>query len=321
MTRRISLEAILLVTAVASAVAQTPAQRTPNGAQLQTRGQNVKVQFYAEDRVRITKWPSQGTSETRSPVVIQKDLPELTLKFQEAAGAVTLSSTRLTVRLSKADGTVEFLTADNKVILSEQGAAVVTPVEYPQDKAFHVQQDFKLTPKEALYGLGQHQSGYMNYRGKTVNLVQSNTEAVTPFLISTQGWGILWDNMSRTVFTDTKDKMSLWSDVADNVDYYLCYGPSMDAVIAGYRALTGQAPMYGKWAYGYWQSKEHYKDREELLSVARQYRDNEDPHRQHHPGLELLGRQCELGRACSSTSPDTPGPRRWSISCTTRTST
>ena len=60
----------------------------------------------------------------------------------------------------------------------------------------------------------------MNYRGRTVKLVQANTEAVTPFLISTAGYGILWDNYSKTIFADNPEHMSVWSDVADNVDYY-----------------------------------------------------------------------------------------------------
>ena len=68
-------------------------------------------------------------------------------------------------------------------------------LQIEQEKtAFSVQQNFKLTPDEGVYGLGQHQSGYMNYRGRTVNLVQSNTEAVTPFLISTAG---IWDLLGQ----------------------------------------------------------------------------------------------------------------------------
>ena len=51
----------------------------------------------------------------------------------------------------------------------------------------------------------------------------------------------------------------------------------MDDVIAGYRNLTGQAPMYGKWAYGYWQSKEHYATRDELLGIAQEYRTRQIP--------------------------------------------
>src|SRR3972149_8386168 len=156
--------------------------------------------------------------------------------------------------------------------------AIITPVKIPhEEKAFNVQQNFSLTPDEGIYGLGQHQYGYMNYRGRTVKLVQANTEAVTPFLISTQGYGILWDNYSKTIFADDNEKMSLWSEVGDNMDYYFIYGKTMDEVIAGYRDLTGQAPMYGKWAYGYWQSKEHYHTRDELLGVAKEYRKRQIP--------------------------------------------
>ena len=51
----------------------------------------------------------------------------------------------------------------------------------------------------------------------------------------------------------------------------------MDGAIAGYRELTGSAPMYGKWAYGYWQSKEHYATRDELLGIAQEYRTRKIP--------------------------------------------
>lgn len=271
------LSLVLALAASQCSSAQTTVQRIQNGVQLQTQGLAVKVQFYADDRVRVVKWPANGTPDKKSLVVTQERLPDLTVRFQETDKAVTLGTRRLTVILSKADGRIQYLTAEDKAILKEEGKAVLTPVEYPHEKAFHVQQAFKLTAEEGVYGLGQHQSGYMNYRGRTVNLVQSNTEAVTPFLISTQGYGILWDNPSKTVFEDNKDKASFWSDVADNVDYYFIYGPGMDTVIAGYRDLTGQAPMYGRWAYGYWQSKEHYKDRDEVLGIARQYREKKIP--------------------------------------------
>jgi alpha-D-xyloside xylohydrolase len=176
------------------------------------------------------------------------------------------------LNIFKKDGKVEYLTTDNESILKEKGKANITPVEYKFEKAFSVQQKFLLAPDEGIYGLGQHQYGYMNYRNREVVLVQTNTDAVTSFLISTRGYGILWDNYSKTIFEDKNGETSFWSDVGNNIDYYFIYGEDMDEVISSYRDLTGQAPMYGKWAYGYWQSKEHYASREELLSVAREYR-------------------------------------------------
>ena len=253
---------------------QTPqTQRIQNGVQLNTAALNVKVQFYADDIVRVVKWLPGGTSEKSSLVVIQTNLPALDIHFQENAATIILASGKITVQLSKSDGAIQYLASDNQIILKEQGQAAITPVSIAHEtNAFSVRQNFKLTPDEGIYGLGQHQSGYMNYRGRTVKLVQANTEAVTPFLISTLGYGILWDNYSKTIFADDPDHMSLWSEVADNLDYYFIGGKNMDGAIAGYRELTGQAPMYGKWAYGYWQSKEHYATRNELLGIAQKYR-------------------------------------------------
>ena len=259
--------------------ATTPAiQRIRNGVRLTNGDLNVRVQFYSEGTIRVVKWPAGGTSEKASLSVTQKDVPDLSVRFEESAAAITLSSGQIKLQLSKSDGAIRYLASDNRTVLEERGKAIFTPAQVEHEKAaFSVQQNFTLTPDEGVYGLGQHQSGYMNYRGRTVKLVQSNTDAVTPSLISTAGYGIFWDNYSKTVFADHRDTTSFWSEVADNVDYYFLYGPAMDQVIAGYRQLTGQAPMYGKWAYGYWQSKEHYATRDELLSVAQEYRKRRIP--------------------------------------------
>jgi len=37
------------------------------------------------------------------------------------------------------------------------------------------------------------------------------------------------------------------SDVASLVDYYFIAGPKADDVVGSYRALTGAAPLFGKW--------------------------------------------------------------------------
>lgn len=253
-------------------------QRIPNGVQMNSAMLHVKVQFYADDTVRVVKWRTGGTPAKASLAVIETNVPDLNISFQEDPGTITLASQNVVLRLTKSSGAIQFLTAGQRNLLGEQGAPVITPVRIKYEtNAFSVEQDFTLTPDEGIYGLGQHQYGWLNYRGHTVKLVQANTDAVTPFLISTAGYGILWDNYSKTIFADNPQKMSLWSEVADNLDYYFIAGTNMDAVIAGYRHLTGQAPMYGKWAYGYWQSKEHYASRAELLDIAQEYRQRRIP--------------------------------------------
>lgn len=243
-----------------------------NGIVLNTQGVNVKVQFYRDDIVRVTKWAPEGTSEKLSLSVIQQEIPELNIDIQDNSNEIVLKSKQLVVKISRHNGNIHYLQADNKRILKESGSPEFTPVIYDGDSGYSVKQKFELTPDEGVYGLGQHQYGYFNYRGKEVKLVQSNTDAVNPFLISTMNYGILWDNYSMTIFNDDEQGTSFWSDMGNNIDYYFVSGENMDKVISCYRYLTGKAPMYGKHAYGYWQSKEHYDTQAELMSVARKYR-------------------------------------------------
>jgi alpha-D-xyloside xylohydrolase len=70
---------------------------------------------------------------------------------------------------------------------------------------------------------------------------------------------------------------SMWSDVGDGIDYYFVYGPEIDQVIAGYRALTGQASMLPEWAFGFWQSKNKYNTQDEILKTVAEFRRRQIP--------------------------------------------
>lgn len=244
-----------------------------NGVEIHTPAMKYRVQYYADNIVRILKWKPESTPEKKSLSVIVSEVKEIPISLIEGTDSITLQSGKIRVVVDLKKSKISYYNTVDDAMLLDEGITVFSPVIYGSDSSYSVRQNFVLNTQEGIYGLGQHQSGDMNYRGKTVSLVQSNTEAVNPFLISTAGYGILWDNYSKTIYADNgKSNASLWSDVADNIDYYFVAGNSMDEVIAGYRKLTGQAPMYGKWAYGYWQSKEHYDTQAELMTVAEKYR-------------------------------------------------
>ena len=145
------------------------------------------------------------------------------------------------------------------------------------EKTYSSRQTFIIDPGEGLYGLGQHQDGVMNWHNRSQSLIQKNMEVALPFLVSTKNYGILWDNPSHTEFQSSETEMSFWSEVADAIDFYIITGKNTDEVIAGYRQLTGQVPMLPRWAYGYWQSKERYKTRREILNIAMEYRSRNIP--------------------------------------------
>ena len=62
---------------------------------------------------------------------------------------------------------------------------------------------------EFLYGLGQFQDGYLNVRGLTRRLTQVNTQIAVPFLLSSRGYGILWNNYGLTDFNPADRKIEM----------------------------------------------------------------------------------------------------------------
>ena len=74
-----------------------------------------------------------------------------------------------------------------------------------------------------------------------------------------------------------RERLSVWCEMAQDMDYYFIAGKDMDQVISGYRTLTGRASLYPKWALGYWQSRERYKTQQEIESTLKEFRDRHIP--------------------------------------------
>ena len=117
----------------------------------------------------------------------------------------------------------------------------------------------------------------MNYKNKKIFLSQTNTDAISPVLISTNNIGIFWDNYSATIFSEKDNISEFYSKMGDGIDYYVFVGENIDKVISEYRQLTGKAVMLPRWAFGYWQSKERYQTQDELISVGKKYREKKIP--------------------------------------------
>ena len=112
--------------------------------------------------------------------------------------------------MDKNTGAIQFLTEGRDPILSEQpqNGRIVPPAE-ASDSNDGVRQEFMLSPGEALYGLGQHQEGFFNLRDIPVELLQANTNIAIPFLLSTNGYGLLWNNAALTEFNPATQSIHL----------------------------------------------------------------------------------------------------------------
>jgi len=71
---------------------------------------------------------------------------------------------------------------------------------------------------------------------------------------------------------EKQGRLSLWSEMGQEMDYYFIYGETMDGIIGGYRQLTGKAPIMPSWAYGFWQSRERYRTQEEIVGTLAEFR-------------------------------------------------
>ncbi len=249
--------------------------KNKDGILLTSPKHSIKIEIINPSIIRVFSYKKHNMPEKQS-LVVDTIASKSSWKLNEDKKAWIIETGRLQVSVSKKSGQITYFDKEGNQILAE-GPRQYKETIVMKDTTFHIKQCFSLDKNEGIYGLGQYQEGIMNWRGHTQKMVQGNKEAVVPFLISTKEYGLYWDNYSYTVFHDSADCTSLWSEAGDAIDYYFIYGTNMDNVIAGYRDLTGQAPLYGKWAYGFWQCKERYKTQEELLSVAKEYRERKIP--------------------------------------------
>lgn len=408
------------------ASAQEPAlvEKLSDGVLFSMGGTFLKLEVRGETILRVAAARDRAFFR-RSSIAVLPSRPSIAWTVTSGPGATTtLSTTKLQARVDHNTGVVTFLDPTGKVILAEKTSGrTFEPVEVLGEKTFHVRQQWLGSEEESLYGLGQLQLGVVDLKGFDIDLWQRNTVIVVPCLVSSRGYGILWDNTSFSRFGDLRrfepipgallfdhagqpgglttgnidsatgelrtsvtsaaigfaapqggggsmsafglhpptrtlgeiappvtgdyqfqaysnggikvwlngklvidhwrqdwlpeyDQIkvrleagkkytlkietdgersnvmrlqwktpeptpetttSLWSNVGDGIDYYFVYGPALDHVVADFRALTGRATMLPQWAFGFWQSRDHYQNQKELLDVVAGFRERKIP--------------------------------------------
>lgn len=232
-------------------------------------------------RVRYTIFDS--LAEKQSLVVTNDWKNKTEFAVKESKTDIEIITKQLIIKVSKANQSVSYYSLDKKLIVSEKTngtqmeAATIAGIQ-----TYTCKTSFSSPSDEGLYGLGCHPEDTLsiNYKGRNQDLAIKYLTGAIPVLVSTQGYGLMWDNYSPSYFYGAEENNTQYSYVSESgqmVDYYFYYGPNLDKVIANYRITTGQAPMFGKWAFGLFQSQDRYKSQEEVLSVKDNYRKNNIP--------------------------------------------
>ncbi|MFV0502940.1 MAG: TIM-barrel domain-containing protein [Lachnospirales bacterium] len=236
------------------------------------------------DNNQLFNWSYEENSEY---IILKTD--ELFLKVLKTTGALSYYDKNNKCLLKeRANNSKELIPFElSKTIVDENNE--VRRIETPDgikevlvdsqrvfDKiSYHSRVNFEFTD-EAIYGSGQQEEGKLNIRGTRVYLHQSNLKISIPMFISTNGYGLLFDNYSPLIFNDNEYGSYIYGEASQQLDYYFMAG-NFDEIIGSYRELTGKTPMLPLWSFGFIQSLERYKSADELINTIKEYRKRKVP--------------------------------------------
>ena len=130
---------------------------------------------------------------------------------------------------------------------------------------------FDANDGEKIYGMGQYQQPWLNLKGNVLELAQRNSQISVPFMVSSLGYGLLWNNpaVGHAAFANNYTEWLARS--TKQMDYWITAADGPKEILRNYTDVTGHAPMFPENLMGLWQCKLRYRTQEEVLSVARQY--------------------------------------------------
>ncbi len=131
---------------------------------------------------------------------------------------------------------------------------------------------FEAFDDEMIFGMGQYQQRNLNHKGAVLELAHRNSQASVPFLVSSRGYGFLWNNpaIGTAIFATNKTEWHARS--TKKLDYFITAGDTPFEIEEQYSAATGRTPMMPEYGMGYWQCKLRYRNQEEVLKVAREHK-------------------------------------------------
>lgn len=155
---------------------------------------SVRIQVISPEIIRVSSVPEGTRFPDRKSLVVVHGEEAQDFKVSLGGDTVFISTPALTAAVSP-DGTLCFMDPEGNV-LAGNGRTSFEPVEVEGKAAFSVLTRFSSSPDESFYGLGQHQAGEFDHKGRNEELYQYNTKVSVPFVVSTKGYGVLFDAYS-----------------------------------------------------------------------------------------------------------------------------
>lgn len=145
------------------------------------------------------------------------------------------------------------------------------------DGCYGITVTFEASENEHIYGLGQERENCLDKKNASHELFHKNTKTSIPVIYSSLGYGFFWNNPAIGRCAFNKNETVWTADCTRQADYLVFTGNTPKEVLYRYGLLTGFAPMMPEWVMGFWQSKLRYESQDEVLEVAKKYKEQGIP--------------------------------------------
>jgi alpha-D-xyloside xylohydrolase len=204
-TPALAATAVLALFLIAPLRAAPEFEKLPDGIIVPVSDTFLKVELRADNIVRVACANDRRFFDHASLAMIPASGPAPRWELATVASTATLNTAQLKVQVDLHTGTVTFLNPAGQPILAEKkGGREITAAAVQGEPTYHVRQAWESNADESLYGLGENQLGLVDVKGCDLDLWQHNGTVVVPFLVSSRGYGLLWDNPSYTRFGDLR---------------------------------------------------------------------------------------------------------------------
>ena len=245
--------------------------------------ETLRLEPWGRNALRVRATQNLGfTGEVRALTERKHDSDPAEIKISDGSAEIVNGKLRATVNHS---GVLSFF-RDGKLILREYyrnyGGTISRESRCLKiiSREFKglAGDDWKLTVRfesddgEKLFGMGQYQQPYLDLKGCVLELAQRNSQVTIPFVVSSLGYGFLWNNPAVGSASFGKN-MTEWKALdMTEMDYWLTADDSPAAILANFTAEVGRTPLIDEKLLGLWQCTLRYRTQDEVLAVARNYR-------------------------------------------------
>ncbi|MCL2351601.1 MAG: glycoside hydrolase family 31 protein [Firmicutes bacterium] len=203
-------------------------------------------------------------------------------------GAASIANGKLTCEILE-NGKLRFINQKGEILLEEYSrrrdhdiktepvsALDVNSRTYepiPGTDNYRITVRFEASDGDRIYGMGQYQQPFLDCKGCIFELAHRNSQASVPFMLSSKGYGFLWNNPAIGKASFGKNLTEWISESSKKIDYWITAGNTPAEIAEAYAGVTGTAPMMPDFAMGFWQCKLRYVRQEEILAVAHKYKE------------------------------------------------